>query len=135
VSHPDGLPDLFVDRSLGRLQVPRLLRAAGLRLTTLAERYGIPADETVADADWLREAGTRGEAVFMKDERVRYNVAEKAAIGDHAVRAFCLTRGDLDAASMAGLFLDHLQRITAACADEAGLFVVNRRGIRRVDLG
>ena len=41
--------ELFIDRSLGRIQVPGLLRAAGLRLTTLAERYGVPVDETVSD--------------------------------------------------------------------------------------
>ncbi len=35
VSHPAGLPDLFCDRSLGRIKVPSLLRAAGLQLTTL----------------------------------------------------------------------------------------------------
>lgn len=40
--HPEGLPDLFLDRSLGRQQVPRLLRAAGLRVHTLSEVYGIP---------------------------------------------------------------------------------------------
>jgi hypothetical protein len=45
VPHPAGLPDLFIDRSLGRIQVPQLLRDAGLRLVTLAERYGIPNDE------------------------------------------------------------------------------------------
>jgi hypothetical protein len=39
--HPAGLPELFLDRSLGRRQVPDLLRAAGLRLRTLAEVYGI----------------------------------------------------------------------------------------------
>ncbi len=42
MSHPDGLPDLFLDRSLGRVRVPALLRAAGVRLVTLSERYGIP---------------------------------------------------------------------------------------------
>ena len=51
--HPDGLPDLFLDRSLGRRQVPALLREAGLRLHTLAEVYGVPAEEDVADTDWL----------------------------------------------------------------------------------
>jgi hypothetical protein len=73
VSHPVGLPDLFVDRSLGRIRVPNLLRAAGLRLVTLAERYGIPNDEIVQDTEWLADAGRRGEAVVMKDDRVRYN--------------------------------------------------------------
>lgn len=57
MSHPAGLPDLFLDRSLGRIKVPALLRAAGLRLKTLSERYGIPADEAIADQDWLELAG------------------------------------------------------------------------------
>jgi hypothetical protein len=58
--HPEGLPDLFLDRSLGRRQVPALLRGAGLRLHTLAEVYGIPADEGVADTEWLELTGQRG---------------------------------------------------------------------------
>lgn len=49
MSHPDGLPDLFLDRSLGRKKLPELLRAEGLRLVTLAEHYGIPHDE-ICDA-------------------------------------------------------------------------------------
>ncbi len=40
MSHPDGPPDLFLDRSLGRKKVPE-----GLRLITLAEHFGIPHDE------------------------------------------------------------------------------------------
>jgi len=52
VGHPDGLPDLFLDRSLGGRLVPQLLRDAGLRLHTLAEVYGVPADEDVLDQDW-----------------------------------------------------------------------------------
>jgi len=42
-----GGPHFFVDRSLGRIRVPGRLRANGWYLTTLAEHYGIPADE-----DW-----------------------------------------------------------------------------------
>ena len=60
IGHPDGLPELFIDRSLGRRQVPDLLRAAGVQVCTLAEVYGIPADESVADTDELELAGTRG---------------------------------------------------------------------------
>jgi hypothetical protein len=71
VSHLTGLPDLFLDRSLGRIKVPALLRAAGLRLTTLTEQYGIPADERVIDVEWLALAGTNGWVVLMKDTRVR----------------------------------------------------------------
>ena len=60
MSHPDGLPDLFLDRSLGRKKVPALLRDESLRLVTLAEHYGIPADEQVADSEWLELCGQRG---------------------------------------------------------------------------
>lgn len=120
--HPAGLPDLFIDRSLGRIQVPRLLRDAGLRLVTLAERYGVPADENVTDEQWITDAGLRGEAVFMKDGRVRYNAVEKGAIVEHRVRCFCLSRRDLTAEEMADRFLRNLERIEAVCAD-AGPFI------------
>lgn len=80
MSHPAGLPDLFLDRSLGRRQVPALLRAAGLRLVTLAERYGVPEDEGIEDVRWLQDVGQRGEVAFKKDERIRYNPAEKATM-------------------------------------------------------
>ncbi len=133
--HPDGLPDLFLDRSLGRVAVPQLLRDAGLRLVTLAERYGIPRDETVPDERWLSDAGERGEIVLMKDNRVRYNPAEKSSIVRYQVPCFCLTRQDLVAAAMADRFLHNLQRITEVCAD-AGPFVyaVHERRIERLAL-
>jgi len=122
VPHPAGLPDVFVDRSLGRIQVPTLLRESGLRLVTLAERYGIPADEEIPDTRWLADAGQRGEVVFMKDARVRYNAAEKLAIVRHGVRCFCLSRQDLAAQLMANRFLTNLGRIESACV-EPGPFV------------
>ena len=135
MSHPDGLPDLFIDRSLGRVRVPALLRAAGLRLVTLAERYGIPADENVADHAWLAEAGRRGEAVFMKDARIRYQPAEKAAINTHAVRCFCLTSGNLTGDEMAARFLDNLDAITLACATQGPfVYAVQRHRIDRLAL-
>lgn len=122
MSHPDGLPDLFLDRSLGRIKVPRLLRASDLRLVTLAEYYGVPADEVVADDDWLEVAGRRGWAVFMKDTRIRYTRAERAAVQAQAVRCFCLSSQQLSAETMASRFLDNLDSITRACA-EPGLFI------------
>jgi PIN like domain len=133
VPHPDRLPDLFLDRSLGRIKVPRLLRQAGLRLTTLGERYGVPADESVTDERWLRDAGDRGEAVFMKDARVRYNRAEKLAIVSSGVRCFCLARRDLPADEMAARFLRNLESITLACAEPgARLYAVHEHRIERL---
>lgn len=131
--HPAGLPDVFVDRSLGRIRVPQLLRAAGLQLVTLAERYGVPLDERVTDEEWLADAGRREEVVFMKDDRVRYNVAEKAAIKRHQVRCFCLARQDLGAEEMAARFLRNIGRIEEACSRQ-GPFVFSVQMNRIVEL-
>lgn len=98
VGHPPGLPDLLLDRSLGSVQVPRILRAAGLRLQTLVDVYGSPADERIEDPEWLRLAGERGWVVFMKDQRIRYREVERAAVLDNRVRAFCLSSGNLRSA-------------------------------------
>lgn len=82
---PNGEPFVFVDRSLGRLQLPRLLRASGIQLVTLAEHYGIPADEAVEDATWIAEVAQQGWILFMKDERIRRRPAERRALHRHAV--------------------------------------------------
>jgi PIN like domain len=133
--HPDGLPELFLDRSLGRWQVPALLRDVGLRLQTLAEVYGIPADETVADTEWLAQAGQQGWVVLMKDDRIRYRPVERAAVLDHRVRAFCLSSGNLRAAEMAQRFIDELDQITEACSQPGPfLYTVSSVGLRRVRL-
>ncbi|MGI8758390.1 MAG: hypothetical protein ACR2K0_03705 [Acidimicrobiales bacterium] len=100
MSHPDGLPELFLDRSLGRIQVPRLLRAAGLRLVTLAEHYGIPADEDVADTEWLELAGRNGWVVLLKDTRIRSRTVEREAVRAFGVRCFTTGRSS---ASTSGL--------------------------------
>ena len=114
--HPAGLPDLFLDRSLGRIQVPALLRAQGLRLITLAEYYGIPDDEQVLDTTWLAEVGRRGWVVLMKDGKIRRNAPEVAAVKTYGLRCFCLNRQDLRAVDMADRFLRNLPLITAACS-------------------
>ena len=135
MSHPDGLPDLFLDRSLGRITVPKLLRHAGLRLTTLAEHYGIPADERITDEAWLELAGTNGWVVFMKDTRIRYNRPEREAVRAHGVRCFCLSRQNLGGAEMAARFLDNLDAIVAACRVPGPfIYAVHQNRIERLDL-
>lgn len=133
--HPEGLPDLFLDRSLGRQQVPTLLRAAGLRVHTLSEVYGIPADERVEDVDWLARAGREGWPVLMKDGRIRYRPAERAAVLEHHVQAFCLASGNVRAAIMAKQYLALLDKITDVCRSPGPfLYVVSSIGLRRINL-
>ena len=131
MSHPAGLPDLFLDRSLGRLKVPGLLRAQGLRVITLAQHYGIPQDETVPDEDWLALTASRGWVAFTKDGRIR--TREGWAVKQYGARCFCLTRQDLPSAIMAQYFLNNLQAIVGACAKPGPFFyaVDSRRVTRR----
>lgn len=82
MSHPAGLPDLFLDRK----QIPARLRGAGLHLITLAEHYGIPADEEVKDEEWLRLVGEQGWIAFTKNTLLSYNRAEKEALNTLRVR-------------------------------------------------
>lgn len=133
--HPAGLPDLLLGRSLGSIQVPTLLRAAGLRLHTLVDVYDSPDDEYVQDSDWLRLAGQRGWPVLMKDQRIRYRPAERAAVIADGVQAFCLSGGNLKAAVMAEQFLRVLDEIAVACGKPGpALDVVSAAGMRAVAL-
>lgn len=122
MSHPAGLPDLFIDRSLGRKKVPTILRSAGLRLKTLAEVYGVPADQGIQDVEWLERAGTEGWTVFMKDAAIATNPAEIAAVKAFAVRCFTLVRQDITAHRMAAWFLNSLDDIVMSCG-QPGPFV------------
>lgn len=130
-----SVPQFFADRSIGRVQVPSLLRAAGWSLVTLSEHYGLPLDEAVADVEWLQLAGREGWPVLMKDERIRYRTAERQALIAHGVRAFCLTSGSLTSQAMADCFIRHQDRIwSASGGDGPALFAVSRAAVREVEL-
>ena len=55
----------------------------------------------------------------MKDERIRYRPAERAALVDHRVRVFCLTSGNLRAAEMTQLYIAVLDKLTAGGGAES----------------
>ena len=111
-------PLFFVDRSLGRVRAPALLRESGWSLVTLSEHYGIPHDETVADVEWIR-----------------CRTAERRALIAHGVRAFCLTSGNLTASAVADCFTLHQDQIwTEAIADEPALFADSTSTVRPVAL-
>jgi PIN like domain len=106
-----------------------------LRLVTLAEHYGTPADESVADVTWLEEAGRQGWAVLMKDERIRRRPAEKAMLVRAALRCFVITRGDLRAEQMAGRFLANIVGMERVCAKPGPfIYAVHQTRLDRLSL-
>lgn len=133
MSHPAGLPDLFIDRSLGRIKVPRQLRASGLRLTTLAEYYGVPQDQEIADTDWLEVAEHNRWIVFMKDKQVRLNTKERDVVEQFKVRCFCITNANVDATEIVARYLKHLSTIVAVCQHPGPfIYAVQSHRIHRV---
>lgn len=130
-----GPPRFFVDRSLGRRMFPDALRAAGIELSTLAEVYGVPADEEVSDVDWLGRAGAEGWAVLMKDDRIRYRPAERTALVRAGVIAFCVASGNMRAADMAEMVISQIDAIRRICSRPGpSLTIVSRGGLRDVAL-
>jgi len=128
-------PHFFVDRSLGAVQVPHLLRSAGWALTTLTEHYGKPADESVPDVDWLSLCGEQGWSVLMKDAKIRYRAAERNALIDAGVTAFCLASGNLRSAVMAETFIQHQDMVwEMAASGRAAIWVLSRQQTRLIQL-
>jgi PIN like domain len=136
VSHPDGLPDLFLDRSLGRKKVPELLRGEGIRLITLAEHYGIPTDETIADTEWLQLCGARNWLAVMKDDRIRYVGAERQALFDFHVMAAVITNANLPAVEMATRIIRALSDLATICndRDRPFLYALHQNRIEHIPL-
>jgi hypothetical protein len=86
-------------------------------MITLAEHYGMPADEQVADTDWIEEAAKYGWPILMKDKRIRHRQSEIAAVTEHKARCFVITRGDLPSADMAQRFITNKAAILAAAVE------------------
>jgi hypothetical protein len=87
----DSTLEFFIDRSLGRVVVPAALRAAGFVVHTMADVYGERIGQGLKDETWLRDVGQHGWVVLMKDDATRRRPAERDALIDGGVRAFCLT--------------------------------------------
>jgi hypothetical protein len=117
----DGLPHIFLDRSLGAVQVPALLRQAGLTLTTLREHYGQPQDQGVSDEEWIKLTAKHGWISFHKDAAIRRNLVERQTVIYHSARMFCVPRADITAADLAARFIDNIAAIAAASRGDGPL--------------
>ena len=91
----------FLDRQLGRHKIAGILRAAGLKIEVHDDHFR----QEAVDPEWLTAVGQRNWIVVTRDERIRYNVAEKQAMRRAKVRAFVLAaQGDLRADMLARIF-------------------------------
>lgn len=127
VSSKPQQPELFCDRSLGRIKVPTRLRA--VHPVVVAHDDVFPQDTD--DEVWLAEAGRRGWVVLMKDDRIRYRPGERAKVLSAGVPCFCLNPSKgMTGDEMADALITALPRILRIVASERGGYIkgVNRRG-------
>lgn len=71
----------------------------------------------------------------MKDERIRYRPAERAALLNYQVRSFCLTSGNLTGRQMAEQMISHRKEIwRRSGGSDAALFAVSQGPLREIAL-
>jgi hypothetical protein len=97
----------FVDRSLGEIDVPTVLRAAGATVAVHSDLF--PDD--APDRLWLTECGRRGYIVLTKDHRIRTHGIERRALVQHNVRAFFLAQRKLTGKQNGAIFAKALDRM------------------------
>ncbi len=129
------LPHVFIDRSLGAVQVPNLLRAAGFQLTTMREHYGEALGQLTADPDWIRLVAERGWVGFHKDAAIRRNDIERATVIKYEAPLFCVPRADLLAIDLVARFVSNLGAIERATSEPGPyIYGVYPSGIERLPL-
>lgn len=104
-------PEFLVDRSLGQYLIPEALRALGHNVHTLASIYGSAPSQSIEDRIWLEDAGTRGMVVLSKDDAIRRNPLEIAAVAKFGVKMFCLTTAGLTGEQQRDRIVHNLNRI------------------------
>ena len=100
-----------------------VLRAAGLHVEVHDDHFR----QDALDPEWLTDVGERNWIVVTRDERIRYNVAEKQAMR----RAFVLAaQGDLRADMLAQNFLKALSKIRRVVEKQSPPFIakISRSG-------
>ena len=89
--------------------------------------------EGVRDDVWLERAGNEGWAVFTKDGRIRYRVAEIAALAANRLKTFVLSGGNLSGAEQAQHYVRNINRIRRVCRHPGPfVYAVHARGIEQL---
>jgi PIN like domain len=114
--------EFFIDRSLGRKHLAQALGDLGFTVHTMTSVYGERVAQELDDEHWLADAGRHDWVVLMKDDAIRRRPAERDALADAEVRAFCLTNAQLRAAEQSARFVGNIGRIQRQ-AEKPGPYV------------
>ena len=109
----------FIDRSLGKIDVPDALRGAGYRCERHDDHWG----QTTEDSVWLAGVAARKWVVLTKDERIRYRPLELQALRSARLRTFILICGNVRGADTARILLKAMPKILAVVDAQKGPFI------------
>lgn len=101
----------FLDRGLGSRTVPNGLRAAGWVVTTMDERYGVNASQSIADATWIRDACLQGDVIITKDRAIAKRPLEAEAIFYSEARVLTIASAQITGPEQLARLLDNAPRI------------------------
>ena len=89
---------LYLDENLCN---SRVIQDTLTKLGVRFERHLAHFDRGTADETWLPLVGSKGWVLLTADKRIRYNMLEKRALKEHAVREFVFASGNLSGLDMA----------------------------------
>jgi predicted nuclease of predicted toxin-antitoxin system len=115
---PDAIV-FFIDRSLGKIDVPQALRKAGYHCECHDDHW----NQTTEDAVWLTGVAAQGWVVLTKDERIRYRPLERRALDSAKVRAFIVICGNVRGEETARILLRAMPKILAVVERQQGPFI------------
>jgi hypothetical protein len=119
VAKPPNQPVFFIDRSLGRIDVPAALRGAGYQCVIHDERF----DQQTEDTIWLSAVAADNWIVLTKDERIRYRPLELKALESARLRAFIVICGNVRGIDTAAILLKAMPKILNIVGSEKGPFI------------
>jgi hypothetical protein len=126
---------VFIDRSLGRYEVPEGLRAVGFKVYAMADVYGEEPGQRKADTAWIPDVTSKGWVVFSKDNALSSG-EERECIIDCGARVFLLPEVQMAGREQVKRFVTHRFRIAQHCR-RSGPFIYKLLPKRpeRVSLG
>lgn len=121
-------PIFFLDRNLGRYDVPEAIRDRGFSVLSMADVYLEGKDQRVTDPDWIIRANLEGWIVLTKDYAIIRDHVD--VLSKTTLRVFALNNANLTGAQMVDRILRNLNRIIRL-ANKPGPYVyaIGSRGL------
>lgn len=102
-------PTFFIDRGLGRRQVPAVFSDAGFNVVLMAELYPGGDDQSVLDDQWIADVSARSWVALTKDVNIVRD--HHQALVASTLRVFALDNANITGEEMARRFQVNLNRI------------------------